>query len=440
MHSVRKELYLVSRLFFILMAIGLVVFYSCAPEKKKEKLPSLTIWHWMSDRQKAFEELAKKYEEEKGIKVRFEVFFPPEVYSQKIQAAAAARSLPDLFGILGEKKIFASFIKGNYIEDLTPYMEENSGEWKKRFINIALLFNTFEEKNSYGVKPGIYGVPIDMMSIQFIYNRKLLKEAGFDENRPPQKWEEFIKVAKQAQENLGVHGFVCGWGESWFIYCLITNLAFNVMGEEKFFATLRGEVPYTDKDWVMIFSVFKEMKEAGILPPGIITMNNKEAEQMFAYNKAVFSFNGSWGINTYFQMNPELDYDTMLPPFLKYSSPSKIWAGAGSSFVVNKLSSSKKEAIEFLKWLTEKPQQLFLIEKTRNLPSIRGLENKVEEKMRKFLKNIDNATHPNLWPLNENSRVVEAITTGIQEILIGEKSPEQVASDVERMKTLTLKE
>lgn len=424
--------FLISILMFLV--IGLC---GCASRDRTQE-DTIVVWHWMSDRQSSFEELAKDYEQATGIKVTFDVFFPPDVYSQKIQAAAAAKDLPDLFGILADKKIFASYIKSGYVENLFSYMTEDRPRWKRSFIGIGLKFNTFRKNNIYDVPPGIYGVPIDMMSIQFLYNKDLLEKAGFDPEGPPKSWDEFITIAKKASQEKGIYGFVSGWGENWLIYCLVTNYAYNIMGEKKFFDTMRGKVAYTDPDWVRIFTLFKEMKDAGILASGIITMNNKEAEQFFANNKAVFGFNGSWGANTYYQMNPDLRYDTMLPPAVSTKFVPKIWASAGSSFVVNALSSNKDKAIDFLKWLTAKEQQLFLMKKTRNLPSVKGLEEDIDPTIAKFAKNINNSTHPNLWLLNEEPRVIEAINTGIQRIIIGEATPEEVAEQVQKAKQLTL--
>ena len=186
--------------------------------------------------------------------------------------------------------------------------------------------------------------------------------------------------------------------------------------------------------------MFKELKEANILFPGIVTLSNKEAEQFFAQEKALFSFNGSWGVNTYFQINPALEYDTFSPPSVSKKFPVAIWAGAGSSFVVNKNSPLKKEAIEFLKWLTQKEQQIFLIQHTHNLPAIKGCEDKLGKNLVKFLKNLEYATHPRIWPINEDPRVVEAINTGIQKILVGEAKPEEVAQEIEEVKKEVLKE
>ncbi len=75
-----------------------------------------------------------------------------------------------------------------------------------------------------------------------------------------------------------------------------------------------------------------------------------------------------------------------------------------------------------------------MIKETNNLPSIQGLKGSIESNMRYFLDNQKYFTHPRLWPRNENSRVVEAINRGIQNIIIGEKTPEEVAEEVEKTK------
>ncbi|MFO8052752.1 MAG: extracellular solute-binding protein [Candidatus Omnitrophota bacterium] len=422
------------RKFFSFLIIGLVCFnFIACSSSQKNSNPTITIWHWMSDRQDAFEQLAQKYEQEKQINIHFELF-PHSAYTQKVNAAEAADDLPDLFGILGEKRALASFAKEKKIENLTPYMEEKESSWKKRFIDICLKVNSFGKNNIYAINPGIYGVPIDAMSIQFLYNKKLLKEEGFDPDAPPETFADFLKIAKLAKDKKDIYGLASGWGETWLMYCLATNYAFDIMGEDKFLNTIRGEVSYTDPDWIKVFSLFKDLQESDILAPGIITMNNKEAEQIFATNRSFFTFNGSWGVNTYQQINPELEYATMPPPKTNQDYAPGVWAGAGASFVVNAKSKTKEEAIRFLRWLTEKDQQTFLIKETNNLPSVKGLKEDIPANMSYFLDNRQYFTHPRLWPENENSRVVEAINRGIQNIVIGEKTPEEVAEEVAKTK------
>lgn len=414
-----------------LAALGLA---GCAPqEKAKGASGTLTVWHWMTDREPAFKELARKYEGLTGVKVNFELYAPSEAYSQKIRAAAQGQNLPDVFGILGEKRDFASFVKAGHVLDLTPYMDAGFGKWKNSFFPKALAVNEFIEGNSYGVKTGIYGVPIDVMTIQMLYNKDLFKQLGLNPNRPPQTFAEFIDIGKKIKD-AKMQGLVSGWGEVWMVDCLANNYAFNIMGKDKVLATIRGEVPYTDPDWVKVLALFKDMQDSGVLASGLVTMVNKTAEQLFANGKAVFAFNGSWCVNVYKGMNPGLNYGAMLPPKASEKYPMSIWGGAGSSFMINANSKNKEEAVKFMQWLTDKDQQVYLAEATNNLPANKDSIKKIPEILSQFASVMDLTTHPNVWGVSEFSAVIEAFDKGIQSIVIGEKTPEQVASEVQKIK------
>ncbi|MBU2101884.1 MAG: extracellular solute-binding protein [Candidatus Omnitrophota bacterium] len=394
----------------------------------------IVIWHWMNDRKSAFDALARQYTNETGITVEFKLFSPPDIYAQKVIAAARAGNLPDVFGILGEKKTIASFIKAGHILDLSPFMTADNRAWQNSFYPQALDVTVFSEANAYGIGPGAYGVPIDTTIIQFIYNKEIFRQAGLDPARPPVTLDEFISYAKTIKAKTGKNGFICGWGEGWLLNCLATEWAFNVMGQDKFIKTLKGEVPYTDSDWITVFSLFAQLRQAGILAPNITTMINKESEDAFSKGKSGFSFNGSWAVNVYKQLGPELDYDFFILPRASSKFPVKVWGGAGSSFMVNAKSANAPEAVKFLRWLTAREQQVFLIKETNNLPSIKGCEKELTGVLKTLAVSLTQLTHPNLWPYNEDSLVLEVMNTGLQQIVMGVKTPEEVVRDMQETK------
>ena len=408
-------------------------FFGCSNLGKNTN--TLNVWHWMTDRQETFLKLASEYEKQTGIKINFELYAPSEAYSQKIIAAAQAKVLPDIFGVLGEKKIFASFVENGIVADLTNDFAANNGEWEKAMFPKALAVNKFEPGNIFNIKPGIYGIPLDITNIQMLYNKNLLKKAGIDQ--PPKTFDEFVKNI-DALKRVGVEGLVSGWGEEWMINCFASNYAFNIMGEEKIMATFRGEVPYTDPDWIKVFSIFKELADRGAFVKGIVIKGNKYAEQDFALERAAFAFNGSWCVNVYNDMNPKLEYGVMLPPRVNESLPMRIWGGAGSSFVVNGQSLRRQMAVDFLKWLTAEKQQVLFATETRNLPANKKALSSVDPILSGFAKGTDYATHPAVWEVNEDDRVSERFAKGIQSIIIGDKAPQDVAQDVQAMKEKVL--
>lgn len=419
------------RLFLILICI--VMIAGCMPAGSKQKSERIVIWHWIIDRKDTFDALAKMYKDQTGIEVEFKLFFPPDIYRQKVITVARAQKLPDIFGILGEKKILASFIKAGHVLNLNSYMDADDASWRNRFYPQTLGLVTFNEANNYGVDEGVYGVPIDTTLMQFIYNKALFKKAGLNPSEAPETFDQFLDYAKKIKKAVGVEGFVCGWRERWLLNSVATEWAINIMGEDKFIKTIKGEVPYTDEDWIRVFSLFATLRESGILSSNIGTMTNKESEDAFSKGKAVFSFNGSWAVNVYKQLNPDLDYAFFSLPKASDKFPVKIWGGAGSSFMVNAKSPNKDKAVAFLNWLSDVEQQEFLARETNNLPSIKGCES-IPEVLRPLLKDMDSLTHPNIWPYNEDYRVTEVFNRGLQQIVMGISTPEEVAREVQNSK------
>ncbi len=419
--------------FALFLLVIIVTALGCSqPAPKKNQI---VIWHWMTDRDKAFQELATQYETLTGVKVLFELYAPSDIYSQKIIASAQAKILPDVFGILDKKSVVADFINSGFIADLTADFKANDLQWENSLFPKALAANRFDDNNPYNVAPGIYGVPLDMMNIQMLYNKNLLKKAGI--KNVPTTLSEWMQ-ASAAFKRVGVPVFVAGWGELWLVDVFAMNYAFNIMGEEKVMATFRGEIPYTDSQWVEVFKVFADLRHKGVFTNSIVTKTNKDAERDFALERVAFAFNGSWGVNVYDKMNNKLDYAVMLPPTANQSRPMKIWGGAGSSFLVNKQSLNKEEAIAFLKWLTAAEQQVFLARETQNLPVNKIALVNFPKVLNDFADSMEITTHSTNWAFNEDVLVMEAFDKGIQSIIIGEKTPLRVAQDVQKVKVRQL--
>lgn len=392
---------------------------------------TVVVWHWMTDRDEAFQELSKRYKQETGKEVQFQLYAPSDLYTQKTRVGAQTDSLPDIYGVLGEARDLATFIEAGHVENLTAALGDGKGSWKSRFYDEALNTAFFKAGNGFNVPEGYYGIPIDVTTIPMIYNKSLFKKAGL--NGAPKTWDEFIEYGKKLKKT-GVSGFASGWGETWLIYSLVTDMAHNLMGEKKVMDTFAGKVPYTDADWLTIFTAFEKMQKAGFADASLVTMGNKEAEQKFSKEDVAMTFNGSWAVNVYAGMNPKLDYAPFHPPALGSKYPQTVWGGAGSIFLVNGKSPNKQMAIDFLKWLSDKPQASYLVSATRNLSATKDITEGVPPILAQFSSLMKNSIHPNRFAASEEPRVVEALTKGIQSILIAEKTPQQVAEDVQKAK------
>ncbi len=415
--------------------IALILVSGCGKKDDSKKDDSvIKVWHWMTDRQAAFDQLAEKYFNETGVKVVFETYAPTDVYKNKITAAASGQLLPDIFNPLSDKRELASYIKAGFIADLTEEM--NTG-WKDIFFEKSLSQNMFEENNEWGVKPGYYGVPLDVSSLMIYYNKDLFSQAGLDPENPPATWPEFIAAGKKLRA-AGIQPFVSGFGESWLVGAFASSYQWTLFGKQGIIDTIEGKIKYTDSRWVKIFELFKEMKDSEMFASGIVTMINKDAERTFATGKAAMSLNGSWGVNVYKSMNPALNYGIMYPPSLpdaKY--PLLVFGGDGSSMFVNASSPRKDNAIAFLKWLTQREQQSFLAKETLNIPSNKESAQDLPEVLKLFSESINRAFE-NL-PMIESWQVTNYININLQSVIIGEKSPNDAVKEIESEKQRQMK-
>ncbi|MBN1522811.1 MAG: extracellular solute-binding protein [Candidatus Aureabacteria bacterium] len=417
---------------FVLIVIP--IFSSCSKKAELNDEKTLLIWHWMTDRDETFQTLAGQYKDQTGIDVRFELYAPSDVYTYKVRAAAQTNTLPDIYGILGESRDISKFVNAGYVPDMAPYLDANNGEWRNVFFKEALATNEFGKDNPFKLKPGTYGIPIDVTNIQMLYNKDIFKKAGLDPDNPPETWEEFLDAGEKIKE-AGYSVFVGGFAEIWLINSIASCFAINLMGFEKFENTLKGDVPYTDPDWIKIFSLFDEMSRKDFYISGIVSMVNKQGERYFAREEAAITYNGSWSVNVYSGMNPELNYGTMLPPKLKADNPVMIQGGAGSSFFINSRSDKIDVAVDFLKWLTDRKQQLYLAEKTNNLPSNKyTFDEGSKGILQEFVDDMDKMFHPQTMRYSEHPRVLEMMGKGIQAIIIGKKTPEELAREVQELK------
>jgi ABC-type glycerol-3-phosphate transport system substrate-binding protein len=71
---------------------------------------------------------------------------------------------------------------------------------------------------------------------------------------------------------------------------------------------------------------------------------------------------------------------------------------------------------------------------TKNLPAVKEVGESVSPMLKQFADLMKNSIHPNRFQVTEDPKVQEALTKGIQSILIGEKTPLQIAAEVQKAK------
>lgn len=392
---------------------------------------TLVFWHYLTDRHPLIQELARQYEDATGVKVDVQLFPGDQEVEQKMEAAIQAKTAPDIYTTNGSGDLLkieakTRWIKAGGMLNLDNYVK---GDWRKNYIDSLLGNISFKSGNTYGVEPGLYGLPLDSVNMQILYNKELFKKAGLNPDNPPKTMAEFIKTGK-ALKAAGITPFAAGFG-TWLGISLWEVYAWNVMGQNGMIQAQNNGKMFSDKNWVKTFKVFADMSNAGIFADGVATWDNPDAERLFTQGKVAMLYDGSWGFGVIKATNPELvpKVGAMLPPSAgKY--PVYVQGGYGAVLAVNAGSPNKDDAVKFLEWITAPAQQAKYAKESFNLPASSAVTKKVklEGGIGDFADDSGRII-PNIGLKARPADVDTNIIRGIQSIVLKQKTPEQVVKD-----------
>lgn len=393
--------------------------------------PTLTFWHYWTDRDQLIRDLAQQYEKMTGVRIDVQLY-PGDGYNNKLQAASQANRLPDIIGWTGGGgEALSRYILAGQIVDLSK--ELKSG-WASSFPSVYLDQFHYAQGNRWGVPAGTYGVPVDINDMLILYNKSLFQKAGLDPNKPPRTWREFIQAGKQLKAH-GIVPFAPGFG-SWALGSFMSVYAENLVGRANLEKTYLGKATYASiPEWKQVFGVFEELRDSGILAQGVTSLTVPDSERMFVTGQAAMIFDGSWAIGVFKSMDPGFkDYGAFMPPAYPGAKHKLlIPGGIGASLVVNKHSAHVQQAIDFVRWFTAKEQMKRYATSSLNLPANRevqiGAENPV---LQDFIAAMGDVEPP--FPQYEAAAVQDAIQKGLQAILIGQSTPAQLVSQIDQLK------
>ena len=144
-----------------------------------------SIWVAKDSKSKIIKELVDEFNKNnKGeIRVIIEEQTDYDLYAQKLTAQIATGKLPDIFTV--GRNLLPLLDKSGKALDFAPYLKTDSN-WQKRFPKNSLQANFYKGKLHY--------LPYEIFVTPVIYNKKLLKNAGYDSF--PKDYENFFKMCE----------------------------------------------------------------------------------------------------------------------------------------------------------------------------------------------------------------------------------------------------
>ncbi len=410
----------------VLVLVVMIFGFACSSKKADgadgEKITIKFLHKWpQEENAKFFDSIVEEFEKQnENVDIVVEAVGDEPIKDKLRVLLGAEESVDVFFSWSGE---FAKkFIRSGNVLDLTPYLDE-SPEWRDSIMQAGT-----EPFSSDGK---VYGIPYRINCKLFVYNKKV-----FDENKltVPKTWDEFLVVLDTLKKS-GITPIGFGNIYPWAGCHYITGLNQKCVSQEvraKDYLQESGE--FTDPGYVVALEKFKELNDKGYFNDGVNSTEHNMSNQMF--------FGGQVAM-IYVELEELADIDEnmsdewgifVMPTIEGGAGNQNFITGAPDGFMVSSKTEHPEMAVKFLQFLTNKENSVKMVE-TLGWPSpIKGAvsaDNSLP-KLAEGLELIQNAEGMALWlDTDIDIRISDVYLPGIQEVLNGDKTPEELMKEVQ---------
>jgi raffinose/stachyose/melibiose transport system substrate-binding protein len=370
--------------------------------------------------------------------IREDLFNEP--FHNKVEAYAAAGQLPD---------VIYAWPSGRSTTLHTQRLLKDLGSLIQRDGLTSSMLPGALDPNAQGA--GYLAIlPRAVTSSHAFYiNHEVLRDVGLT----PAKTYEELKAQVPVLRAKGYDTVLMANQDDWVMQSCFFSLVAGRFGGEGWEKKIHsGAAKFTDADFVNALTFIKTMYDDGVLNKATLTTDYGSVVGQFATNKGAYLIDGDWRIGAFItdkstgqalisadrQNNIEITVFPNIPGARLNNSTSGI-LGTGWGMNANIPAGSDKEeaAWKLVKWLSGKEIQTWLLltggisTPTRTDIDITGL---TLEPMQKAGSNLGSQYTATTVVIDGvfDGEVHVPINTGLQEIGLGTKTPQQVAETVQR--------
>ena len=416
---------------FLMGILTVLVLAACSgnddkvDQSGKDGAIELTLWtDWTEDRPEntLYKDIISKFNEEHDdIQVKVEAI-PHDQYETKLRTQAAGNQLPDMMRVWPGTRT-APLAEGGAILPLNEIIENWEG-----VIPDSIL-------KDYAFEDNYYAIPSNISITGLIYYHKdMLKEAGYDEF--PKTYAEFKELVK-ALNDKGTTPIALGNKAIWPLQSVyISTIADRFTGSDFLENTLSGDGDFEDGQFINSLSVIDELTKLKAFNEDMNTLDEAQSRNEFIKGTTAMHFAGSWAIG------PILDsVDNMenigVAPFPTFEGgkgdPAKIAGVAGGGIAVSsQLSKEEQEAaFTFLKYYYGEELYQGLIKANIIVPANVEMDDSIPQ----IFQDANGFAQGGLAPVYDATltpELTDIINNGLQSITLGEKTPEEIAKDMQK--------
>ena len=418
----------------LLLVILLAAPTSLALPAGAQDQVTITLWHhWGGNRVPLMEESIAAFEEaHPGVKVE-NVFLPWDNRLENLLTAIAAGDPPEvtMFG----RQDLPFFAVTESIIPLDDYMARD-GITPDMFTASEFAGNVYNGKTYMLPQPT--GGALEIVW----YNKDQAREAGLDPDSFPQTWDE-LKVWGEAMsqgeggflDRVGIDVLSSGGEQPAFLMWLNAN-GQDWISEDLRTVTINNEAGIQTLEFMQSFTddINFGVVEVRSFYEGGAELGN----DIFFYGKESAQVNGSWVLFQLTEFAPDMDFGIAAIPYGPSGNPDRRGSTYGGwGYMIPKNAAHPDEAWELVKWLTAevdgKGACWFLQQQQRPSPlaacdgylTDAGTHPRAAEILAAAALDNVSAISP------VQPQVLQIITQMTDDVLFGDKSPEQALSDAQ---------
>ncbi|GAA4968236.1 raffinose/stachyose/melibiose transport system substrate-binding protein [Nonomuraea thailandensis] len=342
-----------------------------------------------------------------------------EAYKAKLTTITQSGNAPDVFASWGggvlKQQIDAGVVKdiSTDVADVLP-----------SFTPAAL--------SAYQLDGKTYGLPTDIGLVGFWYNKKLFEKAGITE--PPATWSAFLEDVKKLKA-AGITPIALAGKEKWPGHYYWAYLALRIAGLD---ALKQAAVDhdFTKPDFVTAGQQVKALADLqpfqkGFLGAAYSTPDGQSAT--VSNGKAAMELMGQWAPSVQNDAGKGLGDDLGFFPFPAVEGGKGSIGdafGGGGGLTVG--ADAPKEAVDFVKFMTEMGNHSKAVESGGVLPVLKGEESAVKDpNLKQVATLLAGASGYQLYLDQAYPPAVgQQVNDSVAELIAGTKTPEEVGADI----------
>ncbi len=394
----------------IFLLIGFI-FYIFAVNKTAVEQDKDAVVFWtlqMGDFAPYMNQVIKDYEEKTGIKIQW-IDVPFSEGEKRTLAAILSNNPPDLINL--NPDFSALLAEKGALENID---EDILSQFLPNILN-SLKYND-----------KIYSLPWYATSAITIYNKELLKEAGY--KKVPQTYERVAKIAADVKQKTNAYIMMPTITENDTMLKILNK--YNASSSD----TINSESGQN------VFEMFDKLYKSGLIPKESVTQTQREALEKYMSGQIVFFQSGANFLNMIKENAPAVYENTDVAK--QFSGTAGQNDFSLMTLVIPLKSSKKEKALDFALYLTDKKNQLELAKLTNiiavNKYALRDEyytkydEDDLLSKARCISAKQLNKIEPALKIQKGQKEVNLLINTAVQEILLNNKDIEQTLNEVSK--------